>query len=285
MENSLLTLLPQSIELRNSPKNSDESALRPAADPQSASLERACQQALAGGSISALLKKDDVKLIASVQLEVEHCAATYCGAPNTPADTMTECVRFVLSQFGHLCPSEIREAFRLTAAHEIGASLNAYNGVFSVRILGEVLSEYEDYRALAFRKVRSQMNDAGEENRAAVLKEAFGGFEDQLARVMQSNPYGAWQEIPAAFARAVVERGLINFSLEEKGKTWRSAKSIAAGRVPQKIMDAKTPFERNKWVQVRDQMQADPELFPGELQPEATIIYAQILLWEKLPAK
>ena len=224
-------------------------------------------------------------LITALQLEVKHCAATYCAAPNTLTDTMDECVLFAIAHFGFLCPSEIRQAFRLAAAGKIEADLNAYNGAFSVRILGEVLSAYEDYRALAFRKVRSQMNDAGEENRAAVLKEAFGGFEDQLARVMQSNPYGAWQEIPAAFARAVVERGLIDFSLEEKGKTWRSAKSIAAGRVPQKILDAKTPFERNKWVQVRDLMQADPELFPGELQPEATIIYAQILLWEKLPAK
>lgn len=254
-------------------------------DPESARLEDSCLAALSGGSISALNTADDLVLITALQLEVEHCAATYCAAPNTLTDTMDECVLFIIDQFGFLCPSEIRQAFRLAAAGKIEANLNAYNGAFSVRILGEVLSAYEDYRTLTFRKVRSQISDSEDPNRSAVLKQVFGGFEDQLARVMKSNPYGTWQEIPAAFARAVVERSLINFSLEEKGQAWRRAKSIAAGRVPQKILDAKTQFERNKWVQVRDQMQADPELFHGELKPEATIIYAQILLWEKLPAK
>lgn len=268
-------------------KNSDASALRPAADPQSASLERACQQALAGGSISALLKTDDVKLIAAVQLEVEHCAATYCGAPNTPADTMTECVRFVLSQFGHLCPSEIREAFRLTAAHEIGASLNAYNGVFSVRILGDVLSAYEDYRTLTFRRVRAQESERHaaqqETERAEILKEKFGDFELLLSRVMQRNPYPTPNDVPAVFARAVIERGLVQIPHDEKGPAWIQAKHLAVSRIPGRILAATSRTERSDLLQIKQRLEADPETFPDELKGEATVIYAQILLHKQLP--
>lgn len=287
MENSLSTLLPQSTELRNSPKNSDASALRPAADPQSASLERACQQALVGGSISALLKTDDVKLIAAVQLEVEHCAATYCGAPNTPANTMTECVRFVLSQFGHLCPAEIREAFRLTAAHEIGASLNAYNGVFSVRILGDVLSAYEDYRTLTFRRVRAQESERQaeqkEKERAEELKKEFGDFSDMLSRVMQRNPYQTFSDIPKIFALAVFERKLINVPHDEKGPAWIQAKHLAVSRISGRILAATSRTERSKLLQIKQRLEADPETFPDELKGEATVIYAQILLHKQLP--
>ena len=161
MEN-LSTLLKQSTGqlpslIVSDAKNMQGPEMLPAlpSDPESARLEDSCLTALSGGSITALNAADDLALITALQLEVEHCAATYCAAPNTLTDTMDECVLFVIDQFGFLCPSEIRQAFRLAAAGKIEANLNAYNGAFSVRILGEVLSSYEDYRTLTFRKVRS----------------------------------------------------------------------------------------------------------------------------------
>ena len=47
-------------------------------------------------------------------------------------------------------------------------------------------------------------------------------------------------------------------------------------------MDARTEFERNKWTQVNARIVNDSGLFPEELKPEATIIYAQILVWERI---
>lgn len=268
--------------------NSAANALQPAAtDPDGVRLENSCLQALRGGSITALLNMDDARLIAAVQLEVEHCAVTYCAAPNTPPETMSEAVRFVLSQFGHLCPSEIREAFRLTAAQKIEANISAYGGAFSCRILGDVLSAYEDYRALTFRRVRAKEREAEaereESERAEILKEKFGDFDALLSRVMQRNPYPIPKDVPPVFARAVIERGLIQIPHDEKGPAWIQAKHLAVSRLPNRILSAESKQERDELLKIKRRLDSDPETFPEELKSEATAIYAQILLHAQLP--
>lgn len=288
MENSLSTLLKRSNAPATLSTSSAANALQPAAtDPDGVRLENACLQALRGGSITALLKMDDARLIAAVQLEVEHCAVTYCAAPNTPPETMSEAVRFVLSQFGHLCPSEIREAFRLAASQKIEANISAYGGAFSCRILGDVLSAYEDYRALAFRRVRAKENEQQaalkEKERAEELKKEFGDFSDMLSRVMQRNPYPTFADIPKIFALAVFERKLISVSHDEKGPAWIQAKHLAVSRIPGRILAATSRTERSELLQIKQRLEADPETFPDELKAEATAIYAQILLYKQLP--
>jgi len=247
-----------------------------------------CAAADDGITINSLKIADALKCSTAVQLEIEDCATAYCAAPNTEADTITEAVRFVLSQFGHFNISEIREAFRLVASGMVAGNLNAYHGQFSVRILGEVLNAYADYRTQIAREVRARKRAAElaalEDSRADMLKERFGTLSENLADLQDVNTkYARWQELPYWFCRRLIEEDTLKLTIEEKGKTWILAKHWAVNQVGSWVLDSThQPEDRKRYLAASESIKENPDIFPDELKKEAEEAYSKMIVFENI---
>lgn len=92
---------------------------------------------------------------------IESIASSFCGAVlgNQLKETVTECYGFLSLMYDGLSIDEIKRAFVLAAKGMIEADLVAYKGVFSVKILGDVLEKYLVYR----NRIASAMRNAEKE--------------------------------------------------------------------------------------------------------------------------
>ena len=120
-----------------------------------------------GNTISRMMRESAKAGVATISMELEACAKTYVACPNTDDEAFDEIIEFVAAKFGGLNVSEIREAFRLVAAKEIGVDLKAWYGQFTVMMMGEVLTAYMDWRERLQRLVLEQMAQEREAKRAA----------------------------------------------------------------------------------------------------------------------
>jgi len=263
-------------------------ALCGGSDPETAKTQALCLRAIEGNTIAAMVRRDE-RLVFGLKLDMEFCAATYCGAPNTLPETIGEGVKFVQAQFSHLNLSEIREAFRLAAAKKIDADLSSFYGLFTLQMLGKVLAAYDDYRTAIFREVRAQSivaQDAAEnEQRKEILKEKFGAIADQFAALQQkNNRYERWQDLPTWFCERAVKEDVAGFSLEEKGKAWVTAKHWTANQLPEWIINAGYPVaDRKRFSDAAEAIRKDPDTFPDEIKKEAQEAYSKMLIFQKIP--
>lgn len=241
-------------------------------------------KALEGGSISQMKRANSKTTVAYVRLVVEQCAVSYCGAPNTEPATIDECIRFVFAQYGMLNPDEIKEAFRLAASGKTSASLEAYHGQFTARILGGVLSNYLDYRSALAREARSRQAAAEAEEayrrRQDDLFQQHGTAADQIA-ALDRGKHKTWNDLPGWLAMAAVKDGLIDLTMEEKGEAWRTAKAYVVNRIAAMLLDPDRSV-REKWLRAAEAIRKDPDTFPEVLRPEAEIVYAKMLLFSKI---
>ena len=109
-------------------------------------------------SINTEREADLPKLALFLAAEIRFCAATYTGDVKTTELALDEMIRFTLEKFGHLGPSEIREAFRMAASgHAFFADVDlaAYHGVFTINALGKVLATYNNYRNTIISEVQA----------------------------------------------------------------------------------------------------------------------------------
>ncbi len=251
-------------------------------------LEQSCAESIAGRTIGAMMKMGGMEPVVLLHTEVKFCAATYCAAPNTEREVIEESTRFIASKFGHLNVNEIREAFRLAAAGQIDASLNAYYGMFSVNILGKVLSAYDDHRTQTYREVRARINAEQQqrenEQRAERLKEQFGTIAEQFQALTERNEkHPTWNTIPGWFAEKVVRDDLAGFCNDEKGKMWVTAKAWAVNSVGSWILNPATPDEdRKRYKAAKSEIEKNREVFPEALKSEAQDTYAKMLVFSKI---
>lgn len=222
--------------------------------------------------------------VALVRLTLEQCAVAYCGAPNTETATIDECVRFIFAQYGMLDPNEIKEAFRLAASGKTSASLEAYHGQFTARILGGVLSNYLDYRSAMAREARSRQAAAEAEEeyrrRQGDLFQQHGTAADQIA-ALDREKYKTWNDLPGWLSMIAVKDGLIDLTPEEKGEAWKIAKAYMVNRIAAMLLDPDRSV-RQKWLLAAEAIRKDPDVFPECLRPEAEIVYAKMLLHSKI---
>lgn len=130
--------------------------------------------------------------------ELAHCAVNYSGAREVSDDLFGEAVEFVMTRFGSLGVSEIREAFRLAAAGELGdVDMKAYYGQFTIVILGAVLTAYVLYR----RRVVAAIERAEAEQREAERDAARSQDWDERA----------WAEQRLSVLREKVRAGSLTY--------------------------------------------------------------------------
>lgn len=251
-------------------------------------LEKSVEMAAQGLTIGAAVRQDEVRAALLIRTEVKYCATAFCAAPNTESTTIDECAATILAHYPHFNVAEIREAFRMASIGDLDVNMNAYYGLFSVRIVGDILSAYSDHRTQVVRQVRARMQaeqDAAEnEQRAEMLKEKFGTIADQFAALQAKNDrYSRWGDLPGWFCERVIKEDVGGFSLEEKGKAWVTAKHWAVNQLGGWRLDPnRSQADRKRFNDAYAAIQADPECFPDELKPEAQEAYSKMLVYSKI---
>lgn len=263
------------------------SALQPSTALAKTELERAVEAAASGYTVGAMVRADAVNAALFIRTEIKFCASTYCAATNTENSTLDECARLVSLHYTHLSPDEIREAFRLAAIGTLDVDLNSYHGLFSVRMLGSVLSAYDDHRTYAARQIRARMKAEEDEKmneaRARELRAQVPTVEELYSQLVKRNTqYRTWHDVPGWFARLVVSRDLPGFSLEEKGEAWRNAKHYVCARVGAYIEETKDRDQRRRYIAARDKINSNPDYFPDELKTDAEEVYSKTLTFSKI---
>lgn len=126
-------------------------------------------QVVVGGYDKSIRRTERALVLVALPKMISYCASVFCGAQLEEKDEIVdECTDFVLSQFPQLGVPEIREAFKLAAAGKLGEiDLAAYRGVFTIKMLGQVLSKYCTFREKAYQEIRKAETEAQEAQEAA----------------------------------------------------------------------------------------------------------------------
>lgn len=184
-----------------------------------------------------------MKLLSQEQLmillpsEIESIALNYCGAVmgDRLRETVIECYDFLRLNYNGLAFPEIKRAFVLAAAGTIEVDLKAYNGNFTVRILGETLKEYMRYRNRIQNKLKAaekEQNEveidekvrsyyASEEG----LKQVDAYYEDTLKKYIES-PKLTVNDVTSRMYLYLENKGLITLTPVEKREYYKKAKDL-----------------------------------------------------------
>jgi hypothetical protein len=100
-----------------------------------------------GNSLRRAMQTDRQVTTVALFDALNFCALNYCGARDLSDELVDEMVDFCLTRFGGLGVGEVKEAFRLAAAGELGEiDMKAYYGTLTIGSLGEVLRKYQAHR-------------------------------------------------------------------------------------------------------------------------------------------
>lgn len=179
-----------------------------------------------GNTIRALVKEDATMATTALTAEFEDCARSYTGCVNTSEMVFDECVEFLATQFGALNIGEVRHAFRLAAAGELGeVNLKAYHGVFTVAMLGEVLTAYMVYRGRIVAEVSRLESEIRQETRE---RPDLSGWEDERLEFLR-NKEGLSADDCIVFDFEVFKDEVLELPKEEKELLWKDAYALALG--------------------------------------------------------
>ena len=182
-----------------------------------------------GNNIRSARKEDEVKTVIALAAELEFCAISYCGAAKTDDLVFDEVVLFVMDRFGHLGLKEIRESFRLAAANEFEVDLSTYYGLFTVKLMGDILTGYNRYRNRVVQEFsRAQSEQAAEQNLNSKKEfwdtEAWSEQRLSRLRLLESPSY---RDFTAYDFEHFTGTGQLTFTEEEKRKAWTDSHQFA----------------------------------------------------------
>lgn len=214
-------------------------------------------------------------------------AIKYCGADiDLSRPAIIESAALLREKFSGIGMDEVLEAFKLAASKQIDANLAAYSGQFTVRIFGEVMAAYIDYRrplVVEIEKRKSEieaerLEQEKQERNQRTRKEIIEEFAGMCAGTVQ--PFSSPSGIPDFWARILTDEKLVFGDAE----TWKEAKRIVVERFKTArnlAMPDETMSEYDA-KQVMYQLQNDPEIFPESLRPRAEILYGQLIVWNEI---
>lgn len=184
---------------------------------------------LEGRTIGAAMRENREAALVALSLELEYCAKAYTGATRTDELVFDELVLFVVKQYGMLNTAEIREAFRLGAAGELGeVRMTAYYGAFTVLMLGDLLGAYMARREADVRKARraeTAAEDAArsERNRQILEASAVQWQDDRIKTLLSVRNSAFVVYVTAYDYEFLTARGEIVLDKEAKWDLMRRA--------------------------------------------------------------
>lgn len=182
--------------------------------------------------------------VATVSLidELTYCATNFSGARDVPDDMLDEAAEFVATRFGQLAVVEIREAFRLAAAGEIGdVDMKAYYGQFTIVILGAVLSAYVVYRTRITAGIKRAQSEAEAEAAAANRREQWDETEwatNRLKTLKQLSFDDAltMDDVAEIDYTTFLKLGILIPDKPKANKIWEQSEAAVKGEIAQAAM-------------------------------------------------
>jgi hypothetical protein len=177
-------------------------------------------------SMRRLQKLDATLLLTELALELEYCAKVFAGGVKTDELVFDELVEFTCTRFGHLSVREVREAFRLAAAGDLGPiDLRAYYGTYTVAMLGELLRGYNTFRQRILVEVRraeqESLHRAAEEKQRTSWDRA--GWELNRVAQLRDMPEPNLQTVTVLDYDVLERRRLLVLTAEQKWQLFEKA--------------------------------------------------------------
>ena len=231
---------------------------------------------------------------------IQRVAVDFCGAdPLICTGAIKECSNLFASKFGRLSLAEIREAFSMCAARQLGdINIIAYKGVFTAGIFGEVISAYAAVRDAV---VAALDKEAEKEEREALDREVEAKQEQckkdviaefQAAKISNTR-FISVDKIPIQWPGILKDAGL----LESDPKLWVEAKNATKDKFKadtRKIKELRVlnaqqadklesmAFTMTDRERIGQQMFENPDVLPEELFIAATQLYGRMLVFKQL---
>lgn len=244
-------------------------------------------RAVQSGAVYPIREFDRKKLEILAAGSIGEIAYSYCGADievSTPA--IKECVLLLIEKFSGIGIDEVREAFKLAAAKQIDANLAAYSGQFTVKIFGEVMAAYIEYRRPIFAEIKKQMevermkreSEESEERNSKFRGDVVAMFH-RICQGKEANFLSA-EKIPGIWAKFLVDEKLVFGN----PSTWVEAKKIVVERfiAAQKALIPDETISVFDAKQLYYKLESEPDIFPTELRPRAELLYGRMIVWEEI---
>jgi len=245
------------------------------------------------GQLQQMRKFNKQELSEPLFIILSSCAKMYCGMKEgdaTPLETFQESCRFVVDCYGMLGMNEIREAFRLAASYQFpDVDIKAYGGIFSISMLGDVLTAYKDYRSkvlynfeVAKDKIEKNENEPSEESKSIMNTIAINSFISDIERNIELVKAGkfpkweTWERVPGVFAEKVLKAKKLNIPQELKDKIWYKAGEMAKVEVFRASRDLKHPKRGLAKIAIDLKFTGESEYFRTEKEG----IYSKLLIFE-----
>lgn len=206
---------------------------------------------IAKGMDMSIRKMGEVERLALLAKEIEIVAELYCGAviDEKFERVIDELLPFVVDRFGMIGIEEIRYAFRLASAGEIGEiDMKAYYGLVTVNLFGRVLGAYVTYRQQIVKDLWLERERMEKERKEAELKEywnsAEGKREIREMNELRRKKLLEMEKVTIKEARAtdyeyLVEIGEIELTNEEKLALLEEARVNCIEECHRQILTAK----------------------------------------------
>lgn len=215
------------------------------------------------------------------------CAKLYCGMvsdESTPL-MMQFAAEYVIKSHAGLGIDEIKLAFVMAVDGKINANVKAYGGVFSIAMLGEILTAYREHRNKIINKVldcqekerREQINYVPQaekdERNARVLSEFLLEINDNIIAVQQDQipKWDKYEKVPAKLAESAIKAGKIEVSQDMKEEVWRLTENLAKRQLNHEAQVFKNSHAISE---VRNRFNG--QYFKNSRQ----LIYAQLLIFQ-----
>lgn len=249
-------------------------------------------QAVFHGHRGQIRHMEEKVAIGRSRLEIGKLAETYCGvnvADPANVAVIRACADLLINKYPELGIHEIHEAFSLASVRKIDADLTAYGGRFTVNMFGGVLSAYTPYRRAVLAALSKGQEQIDVDSEAAYEAKRNAEYRKLLVKTFvelrqENKDIKSSDEIPAVWAKILSEEGL----LEKQTGLWRDCKNAVCAEFLAMVGEGKAKFTISSigsyvdCAKLAEEMQADPDLFPPQLQEQAKNMYGRRLVFAHL---
>ena len=210
------------------------------------------------------------------------CFETYTGADLTLQENdrvLQACVKIFIGNFRALSLDDIRLAFELCAAGTIDLKEKpvSYSGKISAVTMSSILRGYMGYRAKILQAIQREREEKRQEEINAERNKQKADDEQAFidAFKMKSLEWKSWADVPK-YAYDILAN-----EMPQDGPLWVECKKQVFDEFIRLVSSGQVTLDplvgdRFACACLVKQMRQDPDTFPAELMPRATIRYKKI---------
>lgn len=222
---------------------------------------------------------ETMHVAAFLSAELQSLANQYGNRQQVDPQILNECMEIVTGRFKHLGLYEIREAYRMWAAKELGDMPEAemYGGMYQARHLSAVLAAYNEKRKHIAAALHKQADEARIAARdAAAHDKRQAEFEQTfLAQVEAAKGNTeSWADVPEYWFESARIRGLFKIEKPEADSFMIRARVAVRNAMQAQLAGDMSAVERRELVRAIENQET--------IEAKAKVIARKMVVFEKL---